>query len=51
MDFLLMGVIVVLVLAAISVTGSLRAMRESSERTADATEELLELERSRHSMH
>ncbi|MCD2442835.1 hypothetical protein LQ757_11180 [Agromyces sp. SYSU K20354] len=49
MEFLLMGMIVVLVLAAISVTGSLRVIRDASERTAAAAEALLELERSKQS--
>ena len=45
MEFLLAGVLLVFVLGMISMTGSLRVIREASERTAAATEALLELER------
>jgi hypothetical protein len=47
MEILLAGVIVVVVLTAISITGALRTIRDASERTASAAESLLELERSR----
>ncbi|MDQ0894633.1 hypothetical protein [Agromyces ramosus] len=47
MDILFAGLVVVFVLATISVTGMLRAIRIAAERTAAATESLLELERSR----
>ena len=47
MDLLLAGVLVIVLLALISVTGSLRVIRDSSERTAAAAEALLELERAR----
>jgi hypothetical protein len=47
MDFLFAGLVVVFVLANISVTGTLRAIRIAAERNAVATECLLELERSR----
>ncbi len=40
---------VILIAGFVSVAGSLRVIRESSERTAAATEALLELERSRSS--
>ena len=47
MDFLFVGAIIVFVLATISVTGALRTIRDAAERSAAATEALLELERSR----
>jgi hypothetical protein len=47
MEFLIVGLIVVFVLATISITGALRTIRDAAERTAAATEALLELERSR----
>ena len=49
MDLLLAGVLVIVLLGLISVTGSLRVIRDSSERTAAATEALLELERAKQS--
>ena len=49
MEILFAGIVVVVVLAVISVTGALRAIRDASERTASATESLLELERLLHS--
>jgi hypothetical protein len=49
MELLLVGLLVVFVLGTISVTGALRVIRDASERTAAATEALLELERSRQS--
>ena len=48
MEILFAGTIDVVVLAAISVTGAVRAIRDATERTASATVSLLELERSRH---
>ena len=47
MEFLLVGALVILLLGLISVTGSLRVIRDASERTAAATEALLELERAK----
>ena len=47
MEILFAGLIVVFVLGTISVTGALRAIRIAMERTAEATEALMELERAR----
>ena len=47
MEIIFAGLVVVIVLASISITGALRTIRDNSERTAVATEALLELERSR----
>lgn len=49
MDLLMIGALLVLVFGTISVTGYLREVRDAVERTAAATESLLELERVRHS--
>jgi hypothetical protein len=47
MDLLLAGVLVIFLLGLISVTGSLRVIRDASERTAEATEALVHLERAK----
>jgi hypothetical protein len=49
MEILFAGIIVVVALTAISITGALRTIRDASERTASAVESLLELERSQQS--
>ncbi|HEX6954361.1 MAG TPA: hypothetical protein VF156_05720 [Agromyces sp.] len=49
MDLLMIGALLVLVFGTISVTGYLRDLRDAADRTAAATESLLELERVRRS--
>jgi hypothetical protein len=46
MEILFVGILVVFVLTAVSITGTLRVIRDASERTATATEALLDIARS-----